>query len=249
MHMNLDWDEDYLTLPPAGPGEPRYWGAHPADELAYETFIRYSLSAASFTTGVTITSAVLDWTSAAEDRPVLAGEEPGGWSDPDCLDVGGVSRVCDDRDETLQVAPAHVRLLARQFSFLTLDAPTWSERREERDSTLYTRLIKPLTELEERRPNDLYAWLDRICDFCAGKPLVYLARYRPSAAIAGIARSHNVALYPLPLVDLGEGPLARNQRFRLMQLDLNQWSELERRLRGRGEIEQADLLSRHREGA
>jgi hypothetical protein len=144
--------------------------------------------------------------------------------------------------------PAHVRILAREFSFLTLDAPTWIEDRALRDGSLYTRLIKSLAELEGCGPDDLYAWLDRICAFCVGKPLAYLSRYRPSATIGGIARAHRVTLQPLPLRTLHEGVLAPNQRFRLLQLAPSQWLELERRLRQAGRIEEAELLRCHREG-
>jgi hypothetical protein len=246
--LTRSWDDDCLDPPPPEPGEKRFWGAHPADELAYQDFIRSILASASTALGTGITNAVLDWTSGDEDTPVLRGEVPGGWADPDCLDAGGVSRVRDDRDALLQEVPAHVRILAREFSFVTLDAPTWIEDRNRRDGSLYTRLIKSLVELEARGPDDLYTWLDRICAFCAGDPLAYLSRYRPSATIGGIARAHHVTLQPLPLRTLHEGILAPNQRFRLLQLAPSQWLALERRLRHAGKIEETDLLRRHREG-
>jgi hypothetical protein len=176
-------------LPKTYTDERRYWGAFPADELAYEKFIRWALSLTGNDQPADrlmelpapdagrsddgdrrrFANGIIDWTSSSESASVLQGTVPGGWIDPDCASVGGMSRVRNDTQVALATEPAHVNLERREWSFITLDAPTWMTDASRKSEGLYPRLIRPVVELARSRDNHLYGWLERIFDFCAGK--------------------------------------------------------------------------------
>lgn len=251
--------ELYSELPLPGPDEKYAWGAYPEDERRYEQFVQWVLTLAG-TEGrwppdvargdsvATFSNGIVDWTSAEEDSPLLQGALPGGWIDPDCLHIGAASRVRNDTRRLLSLAPAEVALERREFSFVTLDAPTWIEDSLRRSNSLFDRLISDLVALIGTEKDTLYGWLDLIARFCAGKPLAYCSRYVPSERIHAIARSHGVQLVHLPLGALPEALLAANQSFRMMHLSLSQWEALELKFKQRGMWDEVQILRAHREG-
>lgn len=245
-------------LPVPADGEQHAWGTYPADERRYEEFIQWVLSLAGtggeWPPGGTGTNAVaafsngiVDWTGTEEDSPLLRGEIPGGWIDPDCLHVGAVSRVRDDTRRLLSLEP-EIALERREFSFVTLDAPTWVEDSLRRHRSLFRQLISDLVDLQGTGYDNLYGWLDLMFGFCAGKPLAYFSRYIPGEQIRDIAGRYGVDLVYMPLGTLPEALLAANQTFRFMHLALSQWMALELRLMQQGKWDEVQLLRAHREG-
>jgi hypothetical protein len=240
-------------------GDERYaWGAYPADERRYEEFVQWVLSLAGtggawppMDTGrnavATFRNGIVDWTSTEEDSPLLKGEIPGGWIDPDCLHVGAVSRVRDDTRRLLSLEP-EVAVERREFSFVTLDAPTWVEDSLRRYRSLFRQLISDLVDLQGTRHDNLLGWLDLMFGFCAGKPLAYFSRYVPGDGIQDIAGRHGVELVHMPLGTLPEALLAANQTFRFMHLARSQWMALELRLMEQGKWDEVQILRAHREG-
>ena len=78
----------------------------------------------------------------------------------------------------------------REWSFVTLDHPTFETGPEE--GAFWTRVIKPLLDLENTRKDDLCEWLKLVFAFCEGKPFVYYSQYLPSARIHALALAHKV---------------------------------------------------------
>jgi hypothetical protein len=259
--------EYYSDLPAPQPGERFHWGAYPSDEIAYEELIDWLLILAgmhnpaaphqplgweSFVTKrygdpTRFRHAVIDWTSRSERSPILTGEVPGGWIDPDCLHLGGVSRVRHDTKVALTERPGLVNLERRELSFVTRALPTWIEDRENRNS-LYYWLIAPLVRLRGSPDDQLYGWLDLMFAFCAGEPVAYYSSYEPSRFVYDVAEKRNLSLTHTPLQVLPEALLARNQAFRFMSLSLSQWVELERRMAEAGLRREVEVLRAHREG-
>jgi hypothetical protein len=227
--------EYYSSLPPAQEGEHFYWGAYPADELAYEEFIRwilllgdrstanpvparpFSLDALDLGNGepVRFRHGIVDWANERENTPLLRGKIAGGWIDPDCLHVGGFSYVRNKTRKELGTfhPPTEVSLERREFSFVTLAAPTWIEDRSRGDETLINRLILPVVELKGTPHNTLYGWLDLMFAFASGDELVYYSRYAPSRRILALAQEHGVQLTHISLVhDHREGDKYRGGR-------------------------------------
>lgn len=209
------------TLPVPAQDEKFAWGAYPADERRYEEFIQWVLLLAGTggewppsgtgRNGVTaFGSGIVDWTDKEEDSPLLKGEIPGGWIDPDCLHVGAVSRVRNDTRQLLAALPGEIALERREFSFVTLDAPTWVEDPLRRYRSLFQQLISDLVDLRGTGADNLYGWLDFMLGFCTGKPLAYFSRYVPSERIQTMARRHSVQLVHIPLGTLPEALLAAN---------------------------------------
>lgn len=177
--------EYWSDLPSPKAGEPSFWGAYPSDEVSYEEFIDWVLILAGLYNprsprlqlgwGDIITApfgkpdrfrhAIIDWTSRSEFSPTLMGDLPGGWIDPDCLHLGGLSRVLNNTRVLLATIPGEVNLERREFSFVTRTCPTWIEDRTREDESLYSRLIHPIVELKGTYKDDLYNWLTLIFAF------------------------------------------------------------------------------------
>jgi hypothetical protein len=255
-------------LPDAHANERRYWGAYPADELAYEKFIRWALALARHNQPASqfrgppehdgiqsdgrrpqkFTNGIIDWTSSSESASVLQGTTLGGWIDPDCAHVGGMSRVRNDTRVAIATEPAGVNLERREWSFITLDAPTWMTDASRRSEGLYPRLIRPVVELVGSRDDNLYGWLDLVFSFCAGKTVVYYSRYVPSVLIGRIAAAHAVRLTHRSMRVLPEALFARNAAYRSMHFSLEQWRALESRLAGAGLHAEAGMVRAHLAG-
>jgi hypothetical protein len=254
----------YTELPPPTLNDPCYWGAHPSDELEYDCFIRQALTRATREIAarswggsshdapawlgedlVLITNGIVDWTNTSEASSVLLNHLPGGWIDPDCLRVGGVSRVLDGTRILLAEVPGEINLEWREFSFITLDAPTWTEDPDRRAETLYHQLIRPLVELQDTKDDTLSGWLEYMFGCCEGKHVAYYSRYVPSALIHAIARAHGVHLIHIPLSRLPTAILTRNQGYQSMHLSLSQWQESGRRLEQVHRYNEAALVREH----
>ena len=259
-----DHDVLHTELPPPVLDDPCYWGAYPADELAYDCFVRQALTCATREVAarhrgelghnapawwrdalVLITNGIVDWTNTSEASPVLLNHLFGGWIDPDCLRVGSVSRVLDRTRILLAEVPGEINLEWREFSFITLDAPTWSEDPDRRAETLYHQLIRPLVELQWTKHDTLSGWLEYMFGFCEGKHVAYYSHYVPSTLIHEIARAHGVHLIHIPLLRLPKAMLTRNQAYRSMYLSLSQWNELGRRLKHVNRYDEAALVREH----
>lgn len=260
--------EYWSDLPHALDDEPSFWGAYPSDEVAYKEFIDWVLILAGlydrdaprlqlgwgdivtapFGTLDRFPHAIIDWTSRSEYSPVLTGELPGSWIDPDCLHLGGVSRVREDTRVRLAKVPALVNLERRELSFVTRTCPTWIEDPADRDESLYERLIAPLVDLKHTGQDRLSSWLALMFAFCAGQPVAYYSTYTPSEHIVSLAQLSDVELIHIPLSALPEALLARNHAYRSMHLGLSQWKELERRMAAAGLWQEVGVLTAHREG-
>jgi hypothetical protein len=140
-----------------------------------------------------IRNGVIDWSNRTEDSEILrgGGKPGGGWNDPDSTVIGSVSRALGS--ETIyRKGKSRVVRPQRHWSFVTLDHPTFETRPD--SGALWDRVIMPLTRLEKRDDDDVYAWLDLVFQFCEGKPFAYYSQYVPSARIYALARSHKVRL-------------------------------------------------------
>lgn len=172
-----------------------------------------------------ITNAVIDFTSHTERSVVLQGKGKGrnhaGWIDPDCTHVGGCSREATEA-VVLQNQPCSVTLRKREFSFVTLDCPTWIKGG--RGVTFFDRVINPLVNLPTGA-NNLYDWLEIMFRFCQRKTVAYYAEYVPSLRVMRIARKHHVRLVCIPLSRIPKPLLERNRTFRFMNLTRSQWDE------------------------
>jgi hypothetical protein len=136
--------------------------------------------------------------------------------------VGSVSRE-SIRSEVIQDSPCHVTLRRREFSMITLDAPTSFAADESR--SFYARVIEPLVNLAPRRDH-LYAWLDVMFRFCAGKAIGYCSRYAPGPRIRAIAERYGARVIHVPLQTIPTRLVEANQRFRFLWLTDKQWSAL-----------------------
>lgn len=212
----------YEILPLAEPGEVHAWMGYPPDDERYETFVACLLEHASLRLGVTVTNGVIDFTSMSERSAVLRGVAPGGWIDPSLEHVGSASRETTPH-EVLQDLPCHVTLRRREFSMVTLDAPTSFPADE--SQSFYSRVIEPLVNLP-RRDDHIYGWLDLMFRFCVGKPVVYYSQYVPGPRIYAVAGRHAVRVLHLPLRTIPPRLLVRNERFRFLWLTERQWEAL-----------------------
>ncbi len=178
-------------------------------------------------TSYNIRNGVIDWTSRTEDSDILRGGGPhAGWNDPDSRAIGSVSR--EVRYETIgREGPAEVTRRWREWSFVTLDCPTWEGRAA--SGTLWDLVIKPLVDLKTVR-DDVYDWLELVFSFCEGKPFVYYSRYSPSARIVELARSHKVQFRWCPLSQLSPALRERHASWRQLWLADSQWRGLRARL-------------------
>src|SRR5262245_58019675 len=162
----------YEMLPLAEPEDVRAWTGYPLDDERYETFIACLLEHASLRLGVAVTNGIIDFTSDTEQSAVLQGVAPGGWIDPSLEHVGSGSRETTAH-EVLQELPCLVTLRRREFSMVTLDAPT--SFRSDESQSFYSHVIEHLVKLP-RRTDHVYGWLDVMFRCCAGKPIVYYSR-------------------------------------------------------------------------
>jgi len=104
-----------------------------------------------------------------------------------------------------------------------LDVPTSYPPDE--SLSFYSRVIEPLVHLP---PDDdhLYAWLDVMFAFCAGKPAVYASHYVPGSRVHAVAAAHRVTVHHLPLATFPRPLLDQGRHFRFMQLTERQWKTL-----------------------
>ena len=171
---------------------------------------------------------VIDWRNRTEDSAILrGGGGPGaGWNDPDSTAIGAVSREVDN-DTIMKQGKARVLRRWREWSFVTLDHPTFESGPA--SGPFWDRVIQPLVNLEDER-DDVYHWLELVFGFCEGKPFVYYSAYAPSARIHALARSHKVHLRWCPLSHLSGALRARHGSWRQLRLGDSQWRQLQTRL-------------------
>lgn len=175
-----------------------------------------------------IRNGIIDWTNRTEDSEILrgGGGPAPGWNDPDSTVIGCVSRAVGH--ETIgRQGQSEVTLRTREWSFVTLDHPTFETRSS--SGALWERVIMPLVDLEKKR-DDVYGWLELVFRLCEGKPFVYVSQYTPSARIYALARSHKVRLRWCPLGRLSDALLTRHRFWRQLWLSDSQWEELLARL-------------------
>jgi hypothetical protein len=171
----------------------------------------------------------VDWINASEHSDHLTGKVPGGWIDPDLKRLGSCSRETTKYD-VLQKDPWGQRD-RRDFTLMSLDLPT-SRHTELPDSdlpTFYDRVIHPLLGLKNSPKDTLYAWLEIMFEFCAGKPFAYYSRYVPSPKIHSLAWRHKVHVVHFPLQRVPIKLLERHKTFRFFALTRKQWEEFQRR--------------------
>ena len=180
-----------------------------------------------------IRNGVIDWTSRAEDSKILrgGGGRAAGWNDPDSTVIGYVSRVVG-HETIAQQGESAVTRRPREWSFVTLDHPTFDDR------SGHGRLLESRHRAPSGSPGrgreDVYDWLEVIFTFCEGKPFVYYSQYVPSARIHALARSHKVRLRWCPLDRLSATLLARHRFWHQLWLSDSQWQALLARLSARG---------------
>ncbi len=231
----------YQVMPLAEPGEVHAWMGYPPDDDRYETFVACLLEHASLRLGVRITNGIIDFTSRTERSAVLRGAARGGWIDPSLEQVGSASRETVPH-EVLQDLPCHVTLRQREFSLVTLDAPTSFPPDE--SQSFHSRVIEALVRLTPRKDH-VCGWLELMFRFCVGKPAVYYSRYVPGPRIQAIAGRHGVPLLHLPLRTIPPRLLERNRRFRFLWLTGRQWQAL---VEGVGELRRARAGPESHEG-
>jgi len=213
----------YETLPLAESGEVHAWAGYPPDDERYETFVADLLGHLSRWLGVPVTNGIIDYTSPTERSAARGLATYGGWIDPSLEHVGSASRE-SILPEVIQDSPCHVTLRRREFSLITLDAPTSFAADESR--SFYTRVIEPLVNLPPRRDH-LYAWLDVMFRFCADKTVGYYSRYAPGPRIRAIAGRYEASVIYLPLQTIPTRLVEQNQQFRFLWLTERQWKALE----------------------
>lgn len=174
-----------------------------------------------------VTNGLIDFANDTEQSPMLRGTE-GGWADPSARHVGSASR--HHRSDRLQREPCVVNRMYRELSLITLDAPTL--HRTDEAKSFYSKVILPLVR---KRGSDLYAWLEVMFAFCAGKPFAWFSHYVPSARAHRLAAGYGVRIVHYPLRRIPRTLLERNRSFRFMNLTFEQWDEVKRRVaEGRG---------------
>ena len=174
----------------------------------------------------------IDWINASERSDHLSGKVPGGWIDPDLTRLGSCSRTTIEH-EVLERDP-WIQRNHRDYTLITLDAPTAHPTAPPGVSgsdaaTFYDHVILPLISLQKSREDTLYAWLDVMFKFCAGKPFAYYSRYVPSPEIHRLAWRHKVRVVHFPLRRLPARLLERHKTFRFLSLTRQQWEEFQRR--------------------
>ena len=116
-------EEEKLTAR-AGRDGRQAWVGYPPDETEYEAFVEFVLRRVA---AGNITHGIIDFTSRTERSAVLRGKGAGslraGWVDPDLVGVGSVSREARPH-VILSDKPFNVTLRQREFSLVTLNAPT-----------------------------------------------------------------------------------------------------------------------------
>jgi hypothetical protein len=173
-----------------------------------------------------IRNGVIDWTNRTEDSDILRGGGPvPGWNDPDSTTIGSVSRAVGHESLGRQ-GRAEVTLRRREWSFVTLDFPTFEKGPDV--GTLWDLVIKPLVDINNH--DNVYDWLGLVFRFCEGKPFVYYSLYTPSARIYALARSHKVRMRWYPLGRLSGAFVARHRYWRQLWLGDSQWRALQARL-------------------
>ncbi|MBI2528767.1 MAG: hypothetical protein HYV93_22640 [Candidatus Rokubacteria bacterium] len=179
-----------------------------------------------------VTNGIIDFISAREDSRILRGggdgKDKAGWVDPSYEGIGSASREASE-PAVLQDEPCHVTLRRRDFSMISLDAPTWLPAPDTK--SFYARVITPLLALPRSGDDHLYGWLDVMFAFCERKPVVYYSRYVPGQRIHAIARAHRVRLLHRLLAAIPRPLLERNGRFRFLHLTRSQWDALHERVR------------------
>ena len=172
---------------------------------------------------------VIDWRGQTEASGALQGRVGGGWNDPDCLHVGSVSREARRVKVLARNGMAQVARRHREWSMITLDAPT-SIIGPSRRQTFHDAVIRPLIAVQGLPTDHIYTWLETMFRFCAGKPFVYYSPYQPSARIFALARAHRVELVWCALGRLPRELLDRHRTFRQLWLADSQWKQLRTRL-------------------
>jgi hypothetical protein len=174
---------------------------------------------------------IIDWTSRTEDSEILrgGGGPTPGWNDPDSTVIGMVSRAVEHEVIGRQ-GKSEVTLRPREWSFITLDHPTFETRSA--SGALWERVIMPLVDLEKGRDH-VYEWLELLFQFCEGKPFVYYSHYVPSARVHALARSHKVDLRWSPLSRLSATLVARHRFWHQLWLSDSQWRSLQARVAAR----------------
>lgn len=208
------------------------WLPYPPEVSEYEAYVREVLFRASVATGKglqedneipRITNAVIDYSSEQERSPVnqglvvWRGNSP--WTDFDAHEVGSCSRH-GLPPLVIQETPYYTTVNQRDFSFVSLDVPTWSSDDEE--ASFSHRVRRLLMRIPDSRDH-LYAWLHVFFDFCAGKEVAYLSHYKPSQRIRRMARRYHVRLRPLPIQIIPYALLQRHRVFRLLWLTEKEW--------------------------
>lgn len=194
-----------------------------------------------------ITNAAIDYANDSEDTAILRGRRPRslvpiglvdpnsprfnvdhdtGWLDPTCLHVGSISREAT-KGEILQQEgrPCLVVRRQREFSFITLDVPSWYRGLERERKDFIGRVTLRLADLPMEVDN-LYEWLRVMFTFCRGKPFAYFSKYVPSARIHRLASAHNVRLVHIPLSVIPSRLLEMHRRFRFLRVSGPQYEAL-----------------------
>ena len=175
------------------------------------------------------TNGAIDWINASEHSDILTGKVPGGWIDPDLTRVGSCSRERGEA-EVLQKDP-WIQRDRREFTLITLDAPTSRPGTKRISPSFYQRVIRPLVDLDASRnkKTNLYEWLQVMFEFCAGKPFAYYSMYVPSPKVHRLAWRHKVHVVHFPLQRLSTRLVERHKSFRFFALTRSQWEEFQRR--------------------
>jgi hypothetical protein len=175
------------------------------------------------------TNGAIDWSNTSEHSDQLAGRVSAGWSDPDFARVGSCSRTIE-RPEVLNEDP-RIQRDHRNFSLITLDAPTSRPGSLRSSPSFYDRVITPLVDLDgtKKSKSNLYEWLEIMFEFCAGKPFAYYSTYVPGPKIHHAAWRHKVQVVHFPLQRLPAGLISRHKDFRWFALTHEQWEEFQRR--------------------
>lgn len=173
----------------------------------------------------------IDWINTSEHSDCLTGKLPdGGWIDPDLTRLGSCSRESILGRVPLQNEP-WIQRDHREFTLITLDAPTSRPGSISSSPSFFTRVIEPLVELKKSRKgkDNLYEWLGIMFEFCAGKPFAYYSKYVPSPKIHRLAWRHKVHVVHFPLQRLPSKLLEQHKTFRFFALTRKQWEEFQRR--------------------